>query len=206
MACGPVIGPKIPREAATASSSSPPTPEPSTKGSKSLGPAPDDLRKVDWATTTLPADFCSIPEPVSFRNGEAQGISTKWGQVRVSVGEFDGGKTYGDIDGDGRAEAVIGLGCDNNGGTASGQLAFGYAVLRSTHSELQALGTIDTRMNPDSGHVTLLGGVTVSPGTIVVKELWYRSSDSTCCPTGTARTTWSWRDGTLTAGPVVVTS
>jgi hypothetical protein len=43
------------------------------------------------------------------------------------------------------------------------------------------------------------------PGALVVAEKWYRSSDSTCCPSGLAEVVWTWEDESLVPGPVRVT-
>ncbi|RSM40758.1 hypothetical protein DMA12_26440 [Amycolatopsis balhimycina DSM 5908] len=182
-------------------------PGPTATAPEALGPAPDDLRKVDWANATLPAQFCSIQEPVHLQNGESEAMSAQWGRVHVALSSVHRVMAYGDLDGDGRPEAAVGLECDNNGGTASGQLAFGYAVIGTANGSLRALGSIGTRKNPeDAGHATLTGGASIARGTVVVEELWYRHADSTCCPSGTARTTWRWQDGELVPGSTVVTS
>jgi hypothetical protein len=170
----------------------------------SLGPGSSDLRQVDWLHASLPGDFCGIDGLVRFSDGEATGKSKKWGQVHLGMWNEPEQTAYGDIDGDGQAEAAVAVGCDNGGGTASGQLGFGYVVIRSRDGELVSIGTITPRQEqPDGSHVTLLGDARIDRDQVVVTELWYRASDSTCCPSGQAHTTWHLRDGVLFPGESV---
>lgn len=203
---GPEVGPKVtaaPRESHTAAATT--TTAPSTTRPP-LGKAAE-VRAVDWRNATLPAEFCDVEGLVQFRAGEATASSGRWGQVHL-VAAYDPERVgYGDIDGDGREEAAVDLVCDNGGGTASGQLAFGYAVVRVREGVLELVGEVaTTTMRHDSTHVPLLDEPTFEKGAITVKELWYRAGDMTCCPTGVALTTWWLRDGTLTADPAVQVS
>jgi hypothetical protein len=146
-----------------------------------------------------------VPGVVQFSSGEAKATSDTWGPVEMGV---DPGSTvYGDLDGDGVEEAAVSVSCNNGGGTASGQLAFGYVVVRKDSDALSAVGSITARQNPpNASHVTLLGTTEITHNEIRVQELWYRPSDATCCPSGEAETTWSYADSTLTPGQPVITS
>jgi hypothetical protein len=204
-ACGgPASGPRItgqpepnPTVAVTTSPSSP-------AARPTLGQAPGDLRAVDWRQATLPAAFCHVGDPVRLRSGTARATSELWGTVEVFL---DVDVHYGDVDGDGREEAAISLGCDNTGGTASSQLAFAFVVVRSVNGALALVGEISaTTMRDDAPHVPLLAEPRFEKGAITVKELWYRPSDATCCPTAASLTRWSLRDGTLKPDPSVQVS
>jgi hypothetical protein len=207
---GPTIGPKI-SSATSAPSVTPretsaPVGTTDQSGALSLGPAPQDIHSVDWPNTALPGTFCGIDGLIPFRAGEAMARSTTYGEVHLFQGMIGAGPvTYGDLNGDGKDEAVVGVECDNNGGTAAGQLVFG-AVVVANRGDLRAIGMITPQEQlPNAQHVTLLDDVRVEPGKVVVGEAWYRPSDADCCPSGKAVTTWTLSSGTLRAQPPVVT-
>jgi hypothetical protein len=173
-----------------------------TAAEPSLDQAADDLRDVDWQQATLTARFCGVDEPVTMRNGEVKAASATWGQVRVWV-TVRKPVWYGDLDGDGRDEAAVSLGC----GTAPRELAFGLVVVRSRDGALELVGEIaTTTMRDDAPHVPMLTDPQFGRGGITVKELWYRPGDSNCCPSGASLTRWSLRDGTLKAETTVQVS
>ncbi|RZT79171.1 hypothetical protein EV382_2368 [Micromonospora violae] len=169
-----------------------------TESSYALGPAPADLRTVDWARVPLPGDFCGVPQLLRLGDSGIEAESRTMGVVSIGrSGEVE----YGDIDGDKRPEAVVGLGCTNGGGTASGQLGFAMVVVGAVRGQLTTLGTITPQYTPDSqSHIPLLGEVEFKKGEVAVHESWYRPSDSTCCPSGKAVTVWSYDAGRLTPG------
>lgn len=199
----PAIGPRVTatREAPPTSRPAPSTPTPSAT---SLGKGPNDLRQMDWRQASVPGEFCDIDDLVRFRDGEATALSGEWGQVHLSVQTDPENTTYGDLDGDGKVEVALSVGCDNGGGTAAGQLGFGYVIIGSRDGELVAIGTITPQREPDNlSHVTLLGDAVIEQDEVVVTEYWYRSSDATCCPSGRTQTTWHLKDDTLVAGESV---
>jgi hypothetical protein len=195
-ACGgPANGPRITGQPESNSTVVVTTSPSSSAARPALGQAPGDLRTVDWQQATLPAAFCHVEEPVRLRNGTARATSTLWGTVEVFL---DVDVHYGDVDGDGWDEAAISLGCDNTGGTASSQLEFAFVVVTAQGGQLELVGEISaTTMRDDAPHVPLLAEPQFAKGSITVKELWYRPSDATCCPTGASLTRWWLRDGTL---------
>jgi hypothetical protein len=205
-ACGdPSAGPKVsggPRSGTTTVV----TTELPAGAKPSLGTAPDDLHGVDWERATLPAEFCGVEKPVTFKEGTVRATSTIWGEVEIWINSSRP-VWFGDVDADGRDEAAVNLGCDNGGGTASSQLAFGLAVVRAQNGKLELVGEISTTtMRDDAAHVPLLAEPRFEKGSITVKELWYRPSDANCCPTGASLTRWWLRDGTLKADPAVQVS
>ncbi|UXY25074.1 hypothetical protein N8I84_42425 (plasmid) [Streptomyces cynarae] len=168
-----------------------------------LGSAPADLHQLDWASVHVPGDFCAIPAVIALQAGEAMATSRRFGRVHLgSMQEV----TYGDIDGDGRPEAALEVECDNNGGTADGQLGFGAVILASRHGRLVALGSITPQEQAPDVHVTLLAGVQIQHGSVIVHENWYRATDMTCCATGTAVTTWTLHGDQLSPGTPEITS
>lgn len=199
----PAIGPRV-----TATRETPPPSPPAsstpTPSATSLGKGPNDLRQMDWRQASVPGRFCDIDGLVRFRDGEATALSGRWGQVHLAVRADQENTTYGDLDGDGKLEVALAVGCDNGGGTAAGQLGFGYVIIGSQDGELVAIGTITPRREPeDLSHVTLLGDARIERGEVVVTEYWYRGSDATCCPSGRTQTTWHLRDDALVAGESV---
>jgi len=211
-ACGgPEVGPRIPRadtpsaDVGPPRAAVPPVAQPESTAAQPIGPASTDLRDVDWTRATLPGDFCNVPELVTYEDGQATATSQTWGDVHLVV--LSENIVYGDFDGDNRNEAAVNIYCNNGGGTASGQLAFGYVIVRAIDGTLQVIGTVTPQFEPsDAAHVSLLAGVRYGVGELTIDEAWYRPSDATCCPTGTAKTTWTEQDGRLVPGTPVVAS
>jgi hypothetical protein len=200
----PSPGPKVPK-ASLPSYSEPAAPSSAPPAATSLGTAPQELRNIDWEHSAVPGDFCDIPHLINFTSGEATAQSRTWGKVHVGISPHD--VTYGNVSGDSRTEAAVPVECDNGGGTAAGQLVFGYIVFASDARQLKLLGTITPQQNPSGVHTTLLGNIELAPGRVNVQEMWYRPGDPDCCPTGKATTTWTLNDDKiLAAGPPHITS
>lgn len=162
-----------------------------------LGSAPADLRAVDWASTPLPGEFCGVPGVVVFTGGLMSSPTN--GEVELRVDPS--GVKYGDLDGDAHDEAAIPVSCANGGGTAAGQIAFAYVIATTSDGALRSMATISPQETlDDAAHVTLLDGLRIEDRRVVVEEYFYRASDMTCCPTGTALTTWTYRDGQVVPG------
>lgn len=140
---------------------------------------------------------------MTFQGDEATAISRTWG--RVHLFRFKP-VVYGDLEGDRRSEAGVNVLCDNGGGTAAGDLAFALVVFEGVHGRLIAIGTVTPQKNPPDVHPTWFRKVKLTRGRVIVHEAWFRPSDSTCCPTGTAVTVWTLENGHLTAGPPRITS
>ncbi|MGW6935444.1 hypothetical protein ACWGE0_35655 [Lentzea sp. NPDC054927] len=205
-ACGdPSAGPKItsaPRSGGTTVV----TTVPSGGAKPTLGAAPGDLHEVDWEQTTLPAAFCGVEKPVKFQEGKGRATSTTWGEVGLWI-RSDRPVWFGDVDADGHDEAAVSIGCDNGGGTASSDLAYGFVVVRASNGKLELVGEISTTtMRDDAPHVPVLTAPRFEKGAITVTEAWYRPTDANCCPTGASLTRWWLRDGTLKADPAVQVS
>ncbi|MFD3624239.1 hypothetical protein [Streptomyces sp. NPDC058698] len=167
-----------------------------------VGPAPEDLREVNWAKTPTPGDFCGIPELLRFDSGnEVRATSTTWGTVRVYRSErFE----YGDTDGDQRDEAVVYVGCRDTV-TMNAQITSGYVVYARVGDDLAVLGSITPRRK-DGAYPTLLTSAEFTPGGITVHERWFRPNDAHCCPSGDATTVWLREGDRLTPGTTRVIS
>lgn len=160
-----------------------------------------DVRAVDWRNTRISARFCGVDGLVEIKDGEGTARSSLWGQVFFYVSS---NAAYGDIDGDGKEEAAVNVGCSIEGSTAGSQRGFAYLVMTVRDGSLLLVGEVSAKsMKDDSWHVPLLDDPRFEKGAITVKESWYRPSDGLCCPTGKARTTWRLRDGVLVADPTV---
>ncbi|MFJ8159416.1 hypothetical protein ACIRBY_00640 [Streptomyces sp. NPDC096136] len=184
----------------------PPTPLPgaSPAAGGTIGPAPEDLHTVDWAHTPIPGDVCAVPGLVRFDDkGEAWGTSRTWGPVLVNL-ERD--VAYGDIDGDGRDEAGVTIGCHNGGGTAAGRLAWGGVVFGRRGSDLTVIGTLTPRQQLPEAMPTQVARIQIALHQVVVYENWFRDGDSTCCPSGGATTVWAHEGNRLTPGAPRITS
>jgi hypothetical protein len=194
----PQAGPRIPRTSATSrSTDEPPNPTTPPISLETIGPAPADLRSVDWTRVPLPGEFCAVPGLVTFNNNESTATSNTWGQVHLYR---DPTVVYGDIYGDGSNEAAVSIRCDNGGGTADGQLVFAILVLASNQGRLIVVGTLTPQENPTGVHATLFTRFELLHGRVIAHETWYRPTDHTCCPTGSAVTVWTLRDGHLVPG------
>jgi hypothetical protein len=193
--------PRIPR-ASSGATAEPQIMATPTTVAQSVAAAPADLHDVDWARVPLPGEFCGVPGLVTFKGDEATATSDKWGPVHLFRfhNSQNGSVVYGDVTGDHRSEAAVNVGCDNGGGTAGGQLAFAFVVFQGIQGRLTVIGTVVPQKNPPNQHATLLWKVQLTRGRVIAHENWYRPSDSTCCPTGTAVTIWTLQDGHLTPG------
>jgi hypothetical protein len=169
-----------------------------------LGPAPDDLRSVEWASSTLPGDFCDVSGLLVLQAGEVAAESATWGEVLVEV--LPDENSYGDIDGDGREDAAVAVLCDSGGRTGSSVLRYGFIVVADHDSQLEAIGAVVPQVQPEDAYAaTELSVIEMGDGRIVVDEHWYRHEDATCCPTGRATTKWTLQNGQLQPGRPVIT-
>ncbi len=203
--CAPAVAPRISQPSSAPATAAPNQPEAATPTAQptDLGPAPTDLHHMDWNSVRIPGAFCDIPGLVAFNGHTATAVSRSFGRVQVSQSDV----VYGDVDGDGRPEAALIVECDNGGDTAAGQLAFAAIAFTSHQGRLVVLGTVAPQERPSDGvHATLLADVRLLPGKVVADEHWYRSNDSTCCPSGSAVTTWTLHAGQLVPGTPDITS
>jgi hypothetical protein len=186
-------------------SKTPTTPSPEPTTTQKLGEAPANLREVDWSSATLPGDFCDIDSLVKFKNQRATAKSKTWGKIHLRVWPKE--TQYGDLDADGQDEAAVNVDCNTGGETAGDVVKNGYAVVRAEDGFLLSIGTITAKQQAAAGHQpTRLKKARFGRKHIVVRELFYRSSDPNCCPTGEADTTWTLQGNRLIAGPPRVIS
>jgi WD40 repeat protein len=179
----------------------PSSPAPPTQ-SPAAGTTPLNIRKYDWANAEIPVPFCSISGTVKFKKKEATAPSTKWGRVHVAqVGDV----AYGDLLGTGHPVAALPLMCDNGGGTADAEIAGADVIFDGSHGQLVALGAI-TPQQPSSEVTTNISKVTITRRRITAYEIWYRLPDASCCASGRAVTTWTYKNGRFIPGTPHITS
>ncbi|MFD4689140.1 hypothetical protein [Streptomyces sp. NPDC058463] len=170
----------------------------SAAGSEVVGRAPADLRDVDWAAIPFPGEFCAVPGLVRFdAELEARARSETWGPVRIRRTTR---VVYGNFDGDTRDEAIVYVGCDDDGVTQNTQIAAGYVVFGHAGRNLVVLGSITPQQKSRASYPTALVRPEFAEGRITVYEKWYRTSDAHCCPTGDATTVWTREGNRLTPG------
>jgi hypothetical protein len=191
----------------------PPAQKPALKKVVTVGPvahlpvhlhlAPLNLHTVNWANVTIPGTFCSVPGTVHLTGNTATAVSTDFGHVQIIV---TGHPTYGDLDGNGHDVAALPVWCNNGGGTADGDLAMGYVVFDGSSGILTVVGTLTPKVHESGAPISSIAALTITPEHIVAKEMYFHAADPTCCPTGTAKTTWLLTNGHLVAGPSTIIS
>ena len=167
-------------------------------------PSPD-LHTVAWNRVTLPGGVCGSSRPIRLHHyrygGPAAFIHADvdllwWNPVVVSSWQKP---VFGDLDGDGRDEAALNVGCANGGGTAAGQLAFSDVIFKAVGKSLRVVGIVTPQqpLDPQTSHVPLSHVAAVKRGKVVVSEAWYGRYDGTCCASGRATTIWTYAHGQL---------
>jgi hypothetical protein len=155
-----------------------------------------NLRSVAWADVSVPGSVCGAGKPIRLHDGTAfaeSAVEPWWPVVMVSGG-IDG---YGELAG--RDAAVVGIGCDNGGGTADGELGFAAVVYTLKAGRLSVRGVL-TPQQPFSlstPHVPILGRVTIRNNEVIADEYWYRPNDGTADPSERAVTFWKLSRGVL---------
>jgi hypothetical protein len=178
------------------------TPLPATTVAAAAG---SNLHTVNWKNVAVPGQFCEITGTVQLSDAQATAVSTRFGHVHVS--QF-GAVVYGDLTGDGHDDAAVPVWCDNGSGTADGDEAQGYVVFDGATGTPTPIGTVTPQQQPAAADLPIssVASLTISSGRIVASEVFYTNDDSTCCPSGTARTIWTYAGGHLTPGAPTVTS
>lgn len=162
-----------------------------------------NLRHANWANMTIPVKFCAVPGLVKLKQSQATAVSGKWGKIQIFE---DSHILYGRLQGYSGEDAAISVWCDNGGGTADGQLAQAYLIFNQRGTRLTLIGTISAREQPSGVHISYITGISFKQKSIIAHEVWYRPSDATCCPSGTALTRWTLAHGQLVPGRPDITS
>ena len=168
---------------------------------------PIDLHRVDWPNVTLPGAVCGARHPIRLHRHLAIVVSHSWGKrwrsaswptwPRVTVEAGWNPVVYGDLDGDGRDEAALVVGCSNGGGTADAFLAYAQVIFRGGKRSPRVIGILTPQQRPNPNVLPPLLQVTIRRGEVVADEAWYGPKDGTCCPSGRSTTTWRYANGRL---------
>jgi hypothetical protein len=166
-----------------------------------------DLHQVHWSKVTLPGAVCGSSHPIHLHHHLAVIHSHRWGKrwrsaswpawPRVTVDAGWNPVVYGDIDGDGKDEAALVVGCSNGGGTADSFLAYAQVIFTAGKRSPRAIATLTPQQRRNPNVLPTLLQVTIRRGEIVAHEAWYGPNDGTCCPSGRSTTTWKYLSGTL---------
>ena len=184
----------------TATSSAPTSAALATPSPTSSASSDGGLRSVDWANITVPGAVCRADRPITLRARKATlptpaGVAAGTAQVEA----VEGPVVYGDLSGDGLTAAAVEVRCNNTSGMADGQLMDTIVVYTGTATSPRAIGTLTPQQPSAPGqHVAYFLRTAIAPHEVVTTQVWYRSSDSTCCPTGRATTAWAWKQNTFT--------
>ena len=180
-----------------------------TSSSTSTTTAPRrDIRETYWDNGAYPAAACGGSGTVQLVDSRGLVSSARWpdawrgndpprmkSQVEM---RFGGYVQFGDVDGDGKPEAVVTISCNNGGGTAAGQLGQSLVVYSGSAGALELRGIISTTQPSTNGATYFDTSATrIEHGLIAVQEVFYGPKDSTCCPTGRANATWTLAGTTL---------
>ena len=166
-----------------------------------------NLHTVRWKDAAVPGSICGAVDPtggtalafVHLHDGNAYAKSHRWGDysiIQIS-GAWDR-VVYGDVNGDDKDEAAVGVYCSNGGGTADGILAYARVIYTAAGKTPRVLGVIRPRARSAPGTLPPLVQVTrMDRGKVRVSEAFYGRDDGTCCPSGRATTTWALVKGKL---------
>lgn len=189
---------------AVTSCSSPSSSTTHTSNTSTTAPAAGGAHAVDWSEASVALDACGLPGVVRLFGGSANFGGTIPAEEprhpeqsrELSIGHV----TFGDVTGDRRDEAFVPVLCTNGGGTADGQTAFAVEVFTVGRGGPGLLGILRPTQpfSPGTPHIPYMDDASIRVrGHRVVNaiELWYDTSDSTCCPSLRVLTTWIYRGG-----------
>jgi len=159
-----------------------------------------NLHHVNWHNVTIPGKLCRVKGKIRLHKGQARISHSGYGPLDV----LTSGPAYGNL-GHGQQVAALQVWCDNQGGTAAGQLAEGLIVFSGAGGKLHVLGTLTPQYRPRSEtHIPYIVVKSIGAERIVTTEYWYTSTDADCCPSGRATTPWRWNGRSFKPGRTTI--
>ena len=157
-----------------------------------------DVHAVDWANATIPGEVCEQAQPITFTNSEAQNLTPYPGQSwPMDAFAYSDQVTYGDVTRDGQDEALLTIECTNDDATAAGRLVWAIVVFDGSSGRIRPIGTITGQQQREGVLPTNVGVAQIDDDGVRVQEAFYGPEDGTCCPSGIARTLWTWDGSAL---------
>ena len=175
------------------------------------------MRNADLKDITVPGVACLQQRPLHLHNGgvrirDRRGLPDRpitTGIRYLNLVEYPCHAWFGDVEEPGVSDAAVPLECDNNAGTADGELLYSLAVFSGRTGRPQLLGSITPRVQHGHEPATLIGGTRRGVGwqrnELVIKEFFYGPHDGTCCPSGRAESAWILSGGRLRPGHTTIT-
>jgi hypothetical protein len=157
------------------------------------------LRSVDWTGVTIPGAACGADNPIRLHDSTAytkSAVEPWWPAVEVQGWPAP---VYGELAG--QDVAAIGVVCNNGDGMAEGQIGFTTMVYTLNRGVLKVIGLLTPRqpLSLNSGHVPIMGSVTIKNNEVITHEGWYEPNGSVLAAT----TSWRLSAGVLR--PVLTT-
>ncbi len=169
------------------------------------------LRAVTWASVSVPGDVCpGRTAPIRLSHGKAHIPDPRGVRLPAGVTVEEATHVFGDLYGRGHDVAALDIWCLGANGSAASQLEDSWVLFTDAAGKVRSIATLTPR-EPASArkvapHVpyfdTSPGDIVIAPGIVTVKELWYRATDHTCCPSGRATTRWRVHGTTFTPSTV----
>jgi hypothetical protein len=157
---------------------------------------PLDLSEIDWRNATIPADLCDSSGWTAMHDGEANIPDPSGGNFIYGLTEDK--PVYGDLTADGNNEVGLKVFCVPEGAGGAAVFSQGFLILDGSTGKIQLTGTVTAAYQSGSSSAApIVNTITISPRKIIANELFYVDLDPTCCPSGSATTTWTYTDGTL---------
>jgi hypothetical protein len=146
-----------------------------------------DAHRVNWGDVTIPGQLCKVSGQIQLHNGQARLSHSGLGPLDVLLTFV----THGNL-APGLPVTALQIWCDNQGGTAAGQLAEGIFVYSSPGGHPQFLGLLTPQFRPKGApHIPFLAVAHIdTQGHIATTEFFYNPSNADCCPSGRATTVW----------------
>jgi hypothetical protein len=161
----------------------------------------DRRHEADWRNATVPGRTCFSKRPIHLHHGYAL-IPNRHGaphpgqrrhySLELATDWNHRMDSYGHLTGPSSADAVIGLGCSNDSGTADGFRLYSFVVFSATGRAPRAVAVLTPRVQRHGEPATLLGPPRISGHRLQTIEYFYGPGDSISRPSGRATTTWTY--------------